>query len=365
MPHEDGIHFAESLRGTLVQCPIIMISSGSTPMDVELGQKYGISRFMNKPVIASELLNEVLRQFGRYTAAKPQSPSETPQLQVQPRRVLLVEDNEINRRVALGLLKARGHQAVVAENGKEAVSKLADEEFDVVLMDMQMPIMDGYEATAAIRFREHQTGGHMPIVAMTAEALKGDRERCLAVGMDDYVSKPIAPAELYRSVERFPAVCLAPTVGRSNPHKIIPTPTPTKERPDPPKLDIANEPQYPASQSNLPVINWSLVNESLGGATKELHEFSAVVKNESSNLLADIRRAIEDRDSKLLVRFAHTFKGTINYFGVETLVEAALALEKLGRTGAFDSAQDLMAKLELEYSRFLTALEIGPPNSRF
>ncbi len=211
MPGEDGIQFAESLRGTLKygQCPIIMISSGTLPVDVDLGQKYGISRFMTKPVIASELLNEVLHQFGRFTNATPvQSPTATPQVQVQPRRVLLVEDNEINRRVALGLLRSRGHQVAVAENGQEAVNTLADQEFDVVLMDMQMPVMDGYEATAEIRARERQTGGHIPIVAMTAEALKGDRERCLTVGMDDYVSKPINPAEMYRAIERFPALCL-------------------------------------------------------------------------------------------------------------------------------------------------------------
>ena len=214
MPGEDGIHFAESLRGSHGQCPIIMISSGSTPIDVDLGQKYGIGRFMTKPVIASELLNEVLRQFGRYMTAKPPEPlSAMPLVKVHPRRVLLVEDNEINRRVALGLLRSRGHQVVVAENGQEAVKTLADQEFDVILMDMQMPIMDGYEATAEIRQREHQTGGHIPIVAMTAEALKGDRERCLAVGMDDYVSKPINPVEMYRAIERFPALCLPADIG--------------------------------------------------------------------------------------------------------------------------------------------------------
>ncbi len=361
MPGEDGIHFAESLRGTLSQCPIIMISSGSTPVDVDHGQKYGISRFMNKPVIASELLNEVLRQFGRYTTAKQQSPLETPTEQVQARRVLLVEDNEINRRVALGLLRSRGHQAVVAENGQQAVDTLAQQEFDVVLMDMQMPVMDGYEATAAIRHREHQTGGHIPIVAMTAEALKGDRERCLSVGMDDYVSKPISPAELYRAVERFPAVCLAAAVERKKPASIMPIAK--KEYSDARQPDVPTEPHRPLAQSNWPVINWNLVKECLGGETKDLHEFTEVVKNESSTLLADIRRAIEVRDSKLLVRYAHTLKGCVNYFGVETLTEAALALENLGRAESFEGAQDLLATLELEYSRFIAALSLSQPNT--
>lgn len=163
---------------------------------------------MTKPVIASELLNEVLRQPGQFSNVRPEHPTATSSPQVHPRRVLLVEDNEINRRVALGLLSSRGHHAVVAENGREAVDAVAEQEFDVVLMDMQMPVMDGYEATMHIRKREQDSGGHIPIVAMTAEALKGDRERCLATGMDDYVSKPITPTEMYRAIEKFPAVCL-------------------------------------------------------------------------------------------------------------------------------------------------------------
>ena len=181
---------------------------------------------MTKPVIASELLNEVLRQFGRFTTITPVQPSPVvTSSPVKSRRVLLVEDNEINRRVALGLLRSRGHLVLVAENGQEAVDTLAKHEFDVVLMDMQMPIMDGYEATATIRKREHQTGGHIPIVAMTAEALKGDRERCLAAGTDDYVSKPIDPAEIYRAVERFPALCLPADTGLLNAYKNSIAPT--------------------------------------------------------------------------------------------------------------------------------------------
>ena len=114
--------------------------------------------------------------------------------QVQPRRILLVEDNEIDRRVALGLLHACGHQVVVAENGLVAVNLLSEYEFHVILMDMQMPVMDGYEATTTIRNREHKSGGHTPMIAMTVEALKRDRERCLEVGMDDYCKTLIFPS---------------------------------------------------------------------------------------------------------------------------------------------------------------------------
>jgi CheY-like chemotaxis protein/HPt (histidine-containing phosphotransfer) domain-containing protein len=372
MPGEDGIQFAESLRGMQSKCPIIMISSGSTPIDVDLGQKYGIDRFMTKPVIASELLNEVLRQFGRYTTTKlSQPPSATATQQVQPRRVLLVEDNEINRRVAVGLMRSRGHHVVIAENGQEAVNTLADQEFDVVLMDMQMPVMDGYEATAEIRKRERQTGGHIPIVAMTAEALKGDRERCLAAGMDDYVSKPINPAEMYRAIERFPAICLLADAGprKSFADKSMPT-----DRHSAQLTEVNSvEPLSPESgsdhfESNSRLtINWTLVNElvneSIGGGVEGIREFSEIAKNETSALLADIRRAIETLDSKLLRRTAHTFKSTVAYFGVDPLVQTALAMESLGHTESFAGASDLLATLEREHACFLTALDVGPPKS--
>ena len=370
MPGEDGLQFVESVQDILKRerCRVIMISSGTSPIDADLCQKQGIDRFMTKPVIASELLNEVLRQFGRYTTVKPaQSPTAATSPQAQPRRVLLVEDNEINRRVALGLLRSRGHQVVVAVNGQEAVNTLAEQEFDVVLMDMQMPVLDGYEATAAIRKREHQSGGHIPIVAMTAEALKGDRERCLAVGMDDYVSKPITPVEMYRAVERFPAVCLAadargPTVSLSSP-------TTDESRSETWTGETPAAPQGPMARPDtiafgmLPAVDWNVAKERLSGGTEMLKEFAALVITETPILLADIRRALESRDSKLLRRSAHTMKGSVIYFGAEPLVQAALALENLGRAESLDGSTELLATLEQELARVLTALDLGPPDA--
>src|SRR5262249_13036563 len=116
-------------------------------------------------------------------------------------RLLLTEDNVVNQKLALRLLEKRGHAVVIAANGKEALAALEGQPFDVVLMDVQMPEMDGFEATAAIRAKEKVAGGHVPIVAMTAHAMKGDRERCLEVGMDGYISKPLQPSELFEAVE--------------------------------------------------------------------------------------------------------------------------------------------------------------------
>ncbi len=360
MPGEDGLQFAASVRDRPRRdpCPIIMISSGTNPSDMDQFQKYGISRYMAKPIIASELLNEVLRQFGKQRAADA-APSLTPttDLHGPPRRVLLVEDNEINRRVAVGLLRSRGHQVVVAENGLVAVNLLADQTFDVVLMDMQMPILDGYEATAAIRHREQQTGGHIPIVAMTAEALKGDRERCLAAGMDDYVSKPIAPAAMYRAVERFPALSL-PAGGEPLDH----APDGTTSRPPPdPQPVTAVQPDHGPPVRTLPPLDWDIAQERLACGAEVLREFVDLTKQEVVTQLADIHRSIETRDFPQLRRTAHTLKSSVTYFGAERLAEAALGVETCGRTASLDGIGKLMAILESELARFVAALNAGPP----
>ena len=361
MPGEDGFHFAASLKRTQGSdsCPIIMISSGSLPVDADLCANHGIDRFMTKPVIASELLNEVLRQFSRFATVKPEQPSHLDKsVTVLPRRVLLVEDNEINRRVALGLLRSRGHQAEVVENGKEAVERLAEQEFDVVLMDMQMPVMDGYEATALIRERERQTGGRIPIVAMTAEALKGDREHCLECGMDDYVSKPISPAEMYLAIERFPAICIRSQSG------FLPVPKePTTDSlstiPNPAETIPAA--QTPSEQSNLPpAIDWNVTKKLLPDGPAMLKEFVDLVKTELPVLLAEIRQAIGARDAKTLRRSSHTMKSSVSYFGATPLIVMARTMEIHGKDESFGGTDELFTAMEQEVARVLAALESPP-----
>lgn len=362
MPDEDGFHFARSLRTNtpFAPCPIIMISSGAAPVDTDVCETYGIRRLMTKPVIASELLDEVLRQFGSAEAPArgEQPPTAWVTAAVAPRRVLLVEDNEVNRRVAVGLLRTRGHQVVIAENGEEAVNALARQKCDVVLMDMQMPVMDGYEATAVIRKGEQLTGSHIPIVAMTAEALKGDRERCLAAGMDDYVAKPIAAAEIYRAVERFPAVCLVGAPERRESPAAEAGPLAST----PPAAPPPSQPELVAGGAPV-AIDWDVAKERLFGTAESVREFSDLVRSQLPTLLEDLRRAVETRDCKLLRRSAHTLKGSVTYFGADSLVRAALDLETLGRAESFDGIADKMGVLEAEVRRFQAALEAGPPPS--
>src|SRR5262249_47047565 len=148
----------------------------------------------------------------------------------RPLSVLLVEDNATNRLLAVSLLEKEGHTVETAPNGKEALAALARRPFDVVLMDVQMPEMDGFEATARIREREQGTGEHIPIVAMTAHAMKGDRERCLEAGMDGYVPKPIRAAELYQALATFAPS--DPPAGRYTPAPGSAEGTTTRDAPD-------------------------------------------------------------------------------------------------------------------------------------
>jgi two-component system, sensor histidine kinase and response regulator len=199
MPGMDGFQLAESIKtnaefdGTL----ILMLTSGDGPGDVERCRNVGGSAHLIKPIKQSELFDAIVASLGGGEEFRPapQPPSAAPRT-TRPLRILLAEDSTTNQRLAVGLLSKLGHATTVANNGQEAVAALEREAFDLVLMDMQMPEMDGYQATAVIRAKEAGKHRHTPIVAMTAHAMKGDREECLAAGMDAYIAKPIRLAEL-------------------------------------------------------------------------------------------------------------------------------------------------------------------------
>ena len=205
MPDMDGFEVAERIRqdSRLKDCVLVMLSSAGQTENSVRCQELGIARYLIKPVKQSDLRETILRVMGSQgdsgsgTGLTPAQVAETR----RSRRILLAEDGLVNQQVARELLQSRGHQVVVVNNGREAVEMLERESFDLVLMDVQMPEMDGFEATAAIRQKEQTTGHHLHIVAMTAHAMKGDRERCLKAGMDAYLSKPIQSKALYETVE--------------------------------------------------------------------------------------------------------------------------------------------------------------------
>jgi signal transduction histidine kinase/CheY-like chemotaxis protein len=210
MPDMDGFMLASAVASDPrpARPGIMMLTSGSRQEDAACCREAGITAYLTKPVRQSELHDMVLLTLDR--CQRKRDGNAQPLLtkaslsEVQAalsKRVLVAEDNPVNQTLAVRLLERKGHTVVVANNGREAVQALDRERFDIVFMDVQMPEMDGFEATAAIRQKETATGAHMPIVAMTAHAMKGDEERCLAAGMDAYISKPIQPERLYALIE--------------------------------------------------------------------------------------------------------------------------------------------------------------------
>jgi two-component system sensor histidine kinase/response regulator len=210
MPVVDGFETAQRLQGSgdLGDAALLMlISSSGQSRDSARARAVGVGNYLTKP-IEPDALQLVIRHLVR---DEPESrPAAVPAVANRPApsanapiRVLLAEDNIVNQRVAAGMMRRQGHEVTIASNGRDALTALEHGTFDIVLMDVQMPEMGGFEATAMIRRQEAERGGHMPIVAMTAHAMKGDRERCLDAGMDDYLSKPLEATTLLEMIDRL------------------------------------------------------------------------------------------------------------------------------------------------------------------
>jgi signal transduction histidine kinase/CheY-like chemotaxis protein/HPt (histidine-containing phosphotransfer) domain-containing protein len=212
MPEMDGFAVAREIgaRRQLRGTTIMMLTSSGEYGDAGRARALGIDAYLTKPVDMRGLQDAICRTLRR-TCGAPVSASPKAQTTVRALSILLAEDNIVNQRVALGLLARRGHRVTVANNGAEALEALDRDRFDLVLMDIQMPVMGGLEACAEIRRREAASGAHLRIVAMTAHAMSGDRERCLAAGMDAYVAKPIDPQILFQAVEQDGVQTAAPS----------------------------------------------------------------------------------------------------------------------------------------------------------
>jgi two-component system, sensor histidine kinase and response regulator len=205
MPEIDGFALAKEIQNhpDLVGSTVMMLTSADHPGAAARCKELGISAYLIKPIRQTELLDticKILQTVPQTRVAHRNPPPHPPRL-TGTRRVLLAEDNPVNRTLAIRLLEKQGYSVVAVGDGRAAVAALAEASFDLVLMDVQMPEMDGFQATAEIRRRELVSGAHIPIVAMTAHALKGDQERCLAAGMDRYIAKPIRAAELFSVIE--------------------------------------------------------------------------------------------------------------------------------------------------------------------
>jgi two-component system sensor histidine kinase/response regulator len=330
MPQMDGFTLAEKIRQIpdLSETRLIMLSSARNLEGSTRCRELGIDHCLMKPVKQSELLDSIVTVLSIATADKlsPKAvgveyPDSTTSL-----RILLAEDGLVNQKVAVNLLEQRGHTVTVANNGQEALAALDSESFDVVLMDVQMPAMDGFEATAIIREREKKSGAHIPIIAMTAHAMKGDRERCMEAGMDGYIAKPIRAKDLYETIETMAeGVCES----RSKEDEI----TEAKE-----------------------IIDRDQLLKQIGGNAESLKEIVELFVVESENLLTRIRNAITNEAPSDLQRAAHTLKGSIRLFGAERTAAAALRLEIMGRNNNLANAEETWLKLTKEVERLIPRL---------
>jgi CheY-like chemotaxis protein len=333
MPGMDGFELAERVQKSprLARASIMMLSSGARPGDRARCFELGISAYLTKPVKQSDLMDTIMSVLGsRLPKAKkrPGAVSDLPPKAARSLRVLVAEDNAVNQQVALGMLERAGHVATVAENGREVLALLERGAFDVVLMDVQMPEMDGLEATAAIRERERATGGHLPIVALTAHAMKGDAERCLEAGMDAYLAKPLQPRELAAAIEGV--------LGGA------------------PSLSPAPEPGAPAPTPAF--IDLERLLERVGGDRKALVDLVRIFRADSPKQVARIRKAIEEGDAPALRAAAHAVKGAVSNFAAPAAAQAAQRLQRMCEQGRLHEAGDALGRLELEIEALLAAL---------
>jgi PAS domain S-box-containing protein len=342
MPEVDGFALAEQIKGDRqAGCTVVMmLTSDDCSSDVARCERLGIESYLLKPVKQSELLDAIMLALGgvRATVEGREEPGADRARQVPSLKILLAEDSLMNQKLAVTLLEKNGHAVTVANNGREAVTAARAGDFDLVLMDVQMPEMDGFEATDSIRDREKETGKHVPIIAMTAHAMKGDRERCLEAGMDSYVAKPIRAAELFDAIRDV--------LGTS-----IESAPPEEETP-------ADEEKAQVPEDGL--IQWSAALKAVKGNRTLLKTVVGIALDECPKLLEGIRQAIAKGDPMALKLSAHTLKGSVRYFGPSKAFDLAFELEKMGKEQEFESANDTFSLLEKEMEQFTGALRELP-----
>jgi two-component system sensor histidine kinase/response regulator len=315
-----------------------MLTSGAQSGDIVRCQELGIAAHVIKPIRQSELLEAILRVLGK--ADGPLGRQSTPldphfiKPTGSPLKILVAEDNDINQKVALSLLEKQGHTVVLAANGIEAISLWETGKFDLVFMDVQMPQMDGLVATAVIRERESPTGKRTPIVAMTAHAMKGDRERCLKAGMDEYVPKPIQAHALFEVVSRVTSL-----IGKDSPIVAVDA-----------DRDLAS------AVNVTDVVDFKSTMERFGGDQELLKQAATVFLEIYPSLVSKVRTAFIERDANSLELASHTLKGSISNFGAPSACDLAFKLEMMGREANLAMDNTLVTALDVEVTRVAVAL---------
>jgi two-component system, sensor histidine kinase and response regulator len=345
MPEMDGFTVASTISGqpALSGSVVMMLSSIDLYDAPSRYKSLGIKAFLTKPVSQSTLYDAILNVLmPEIPCVDDQGLDETQDRQAaalehgRPLNVLLAEDNPINQRVGKVFLEGWGHRVTITDNGRKALDALEKESFDLILMDVQMPEMDGFQATAAIREQEKLTGRHIPIIAMTAHALTGDRERCLAAGMDDYISKPMDSDELRR---------------------IINVAVPPIDKPQGASSAASRECPLPVSQGAAPAFDRAAVLDSLQGNEQLFKEIARMFLEERPGYLLKIREAIDQGNAYGLERAAHALKGAVSHFNAQAAREAALQMEIMGRDGDLAGVEEAWGTLTGEIDRLTSDLK--------
>jgi two-component system sensor histidine kinase/response regulator len=325
MPEMDGFALAGKIKDQpeLADATVMMLSSAMPAGSTERCTDLGIASSLTKPVTQSDLLDAILVAVGGGDGEKKSNNLEADPVGPHPPgshlRILVAEDNVINRAVATGILEKAGHVLVHASNGREAVEALKDGSFDLVLMDVQMPEMDGFEATRQIRELEETIGGHTRIVAMTAHAMAGDRERCLAAGMDDYVSKPLRKEDLFRALAGAAVV--------------------------EPEDRIETESCYNREQ---------LLSQ-CDGDEELVRELVSIFNDNTPQIVRAVGEAVEKCDALALAAQAHKLLSSLGIFGAGRAHALALRLEKHGQQNDFGGASKRFTELERETDKIYAA----------
>jgi signal transduction histidine kinase/CheY-like chemotaxis protein/HPt (histidine-containing phosphotransfer) domain-containing protein len=340
MPEMDGFDLATAIHRipSLASIPIILLTSGAGSRDAQLWRAMGIRSYLYKPVRRRDLLSAILTatEHKASTAIPAKATFKDGPVLQEGLRILLAEDNRVNQAVATGILTKQGHTLAVANNGLEALLLLDRQSFDIVLMDVQMPEMDGFTAARQIREKEKLTGLHLPIVAMTAYAMKGDRERCIAAGMDEYVSKPINAEKVAAAIAN--ALRGAKTSA----------------------MDEAKSPQQPEVLQEISV-GWSKEQtlEKLGGDKSLLEDVIEIFLEEAPRHLAALRHGLEARSAEEIERAAHSLKGELGYLSLDELSKSACDLEGMGRAADIDGVAQLFPSFESAVFMLLMSIRMG------
>jgi len=324
MTGSDGFALARWIKdNNSLSIKIIMMLTLSTLRSQDNLEDMGIASSITKPVSPSDLLDAITNVLSetKPTTEEPEQQTLTHRIAAHSLNILVAEDTPFNQKFISRLLQRWNYKAVIVENGLEAIKAVNQNKYDIILMDVQMPEMDGFEATKKIREIEKETGAHIPIVAMTAHAMKGDRELCLEAGMDDYIPKPISSNALLEAIQAL----VQPTKGDFQPLQEDKTALPTVDKE-----------KLLRSFDN----DWELFAESVD-----------ILNSEYPNMLAELKNAFETGDSAKLRRTAHAIKGMVGNFQAVSAAQAALVLEEMGRNDKLDGVESAYENLANEMTR--------------